>query len=184
MSPTATSSSAQSEASKYPPSDFSMKYAKVLAPNGKLVGPDVVFGEGGMFDKDVEEKTKLAFKVTMKKLEKFGQVAEENKDLLKTARIDQIVECFPNTLLKLLPSEIGKSKWTKKAKEVETWEHWWEMHDKVRTAVVYNFEPHWMLLSDKISNILELFPAISITQLINHPCGNNSFYPTTKLIQN
>ena len=147
MSPTGTSSSAQSEASKYPPSDFSMKYAKVLAPNGKLVGPDVVFGEGGMFDKDVEEKTKLAFKVTMKKLEKFGQVAEENKDLLKTARIDQIVECFPNTLLKLLPSEIGKSKWTKKAKEVETWEHWWEMHDKVRTVVVYNFEPHLMLLS-------------------------------------
>jgi len=97
----------------------------------KLVGPDVVFGEGGMFDKDVEEKTKLAFKVTMKKLEKFGQVSDENKGLLKTARIDQIVECFPNTLLKLLPSEIGKSKWTKKAKEVETWEHWWEMHDKI-----------------------------------------------------
>ena len=52
------------EAVKYPPSEFSVKYAKVLAPNGKLVGPDVVFGEGGMFDKDVEEKTKLAFKVT------------------------------------------------------------------------------------------------------------------------
>ena len=141
MSPTPTTSSAQSEASKYPPSDFSMKYAKVLAPNGKLVGPDVVFGEGGMFDKDVEEKTKLAFKVTMKKLEKFGQVSDENKDLLKTARIDQIVECFPNTLLKLLPSEIGKSKWTKKAKEVETWEHWWEMHDKVgkKYLVYYKF---------------------------------------------
>lgn len=68
MSPTATSSSAASElAMKYPPSEFSLKYAKVLAPNGKLVAPDVVFGEGGMFDKDVEEKTKLAFKVTMKK---------------------------------------------------------------------------------------------------------------------
>merc|ERR1712227_334090 len=129
--PGSATSSSPPEASKYPPSDFSMKYAKVLAPNGKLVGPDVVFGEGGMFDKDVEEKTKLAFKVTMKKLEKFGQVSDENKDLLKTARIDQIVECFPNTLLKLLPSEIGKSKWTKKAKEVETWEHWWEMHDKI-----------------------------------------------------
>ena len=61
----AGSSSAPSppEAAKYPPSEFSVKYAKVLAPNGKLVGPDVVFGEGGMFDKDVEEKTKLAFKV-------------------------------------------------------------------------------------------------------------------------
>ena len=67
MSPSATSST-PSEASKYPPAEFSVKYAKVLAPNGKLVGPDVVFGEGGMFDKDVEDKTKLAFKVTMKKV--------------------------------------------------------------------------------------------------------------------
>ena len=65
MSPGA--GSAPSEASKYPPTEFSLKYAKVLAPNGKLVSPDQVFGEGGMFDKDVEEKTKLAFKVTMKK---------------------------------------------------------------------------------------------------------------------
>lgn len=132
MSPTATSSSAASElAMKYPPSEFSLKYAKVLAPNGKLVAPDVVFGEGGMFDKDVEEKTKLAFKVTMKKLEKFGQVTDDNKDLLKTAKIDQIVECFPNTLLKLLPSEIGKTKWSKKAKEVTNWDIWWEIHDKI-----------------------------------------------------
>ena len=66
MSPPSTGS-AQSEASKYPPTEFSLKYAKVLAPNGKLVAPDQVFGEGGIFDKDVEEKTKLAFKVTMKK---------------------------------------------------------------------------------------------------------------------
>ena len=66
MSPPSTGS-AQSEASKYPPTEFSLKYAKVLAPNGKLVSPDQVFGEGGIFDKDVEEKTKLAFKVTMKK---------------------------------------------------------------------------------------------------------------------
>ena len=65
MSP--STGSAPSEASKYPPTEFSLKYAKVLAPNGKLVTPDQVFGEGGMFDKDVEEKTKLAFKVTMKK---------------------------------------------------------------------------------------------------------------------
>ena len=63
MSPSAASSSAQSEAAKYPPSEFSMKYAKVLAPNGKLVGPDVVFGEGGMFDKDVEEYVKNVSKL-------------------------------------------------------------------------------------------------------------------------
>ena len=42
-------------------------YPKVLAPDGKLMAPDVLFGEGGRFDKDVEDKTKLAFKVTMKK---------------------------------------------------------------------------------------------------------------------
>jgi len=129
MSP--STGSAPSEASKYPPTEFSLKYAKVLAPNGKLVTPDQVFGEGGMFDKDVEEKTKLAFKVTMKKLEKLGQVAEENKELLKLAKLDQIVECFPNTLLKMLPGEISKTKWSKKAKEVLSWEDWWEMHEKI-----------------------------------------------------
>ena len=90
----------------------------MLAPNGKLVGPSTVFGEDGMFDKDVEEKTKLAFKVTMKKLEKYNVVSECNKEHLKTYKVDQIVECFPNTLLKLLPNEIQKRKWTKKSKEV------------------------------------------------------------------
>ena len=49
-------------------------------------------------------------------------------------RMDQIVECFPNTLLKLLPDMISKTKWNKKAKEVETWEHWWEMHAKVTAS--------------------------------------------------
>jgi hypothetical protein len=55
--------SGASEASKYPPTEFSLKYAKVLAPNGKLITPEEAFGEGGLFDKDVEEKTRLAFKV-------------------------------------------------------------------------------------------------------------------------
>ena len=41
------------------------------------------------------------------------------------------MECFPNTLLKMLPGEISKTKWSKKAKEVVTWEDWWEMHEKV-----------------------------------------------------
>ena len=71
----------------------------------------------------------------MKKLDKFGQVSEESKALLKTAREDQIIECFPNTLLKLLPAEISKSKWNKKAKDVENWGHWWEMHDKVNNLL-------------------------------------------------
>merc|ERR1712183_70550 len=124
-------SSGPSEASKYPPTEFSLKYAKVLAPEGKLVGPDQVFGENGRFDKDVEEKTKLAFKVTMKKLDKLSQVAAENRELLKEAKVDQVVECFPNTLLKMLPGEIAKTKWSKKAKEVVSWDDWWEMHEKI-----------------------------------------------------
>ena len=60
----------------------------MLAPNGKLIPPDQVFGEGGLFDKDVEEKTKLAFKVTMKKLEKYNTASEFNKEHLKTAKVD------------------------------------------------------------------------------------------------
>ena len=59
----------------------------MLAPNGKLIPPDQVFGEGGLFDKDVEEKTKLAFKVTMKKLEKYNTASEFNKEHLKTAKV-------------------------------------------------------------------------------------------------
>ena len=31
----------------------------------------------------------------------------------------------------MLPGEISKTKWSKKAKEVVSWEDWWEMHDKV-----------------------------------------------------
>ena len=110
-----------------------MKFTKlqVLAPNGKLIPPDQVFGEGGLFDKDVEEKTKLAFKVTMKKLEKYNTASEFNKEHLKTAKVDQVVECFPNTLLKLLPNTIQKTKWTKKSKEVENWDIWWSMHEKI-----------------------------------------------------
>ena len=100
---------------------------QVLAPNGKLIPPDQVFGEGGLFDKDVEEKTRLAFKVTMKKLEKYNTVSEFNKEHLKTAKVDQIVECFPNTLLKLLPNTIAKTKWNKKSKEVENWDIWWDI---------------------------------------------------------
>jgi hypothetical protein len=44
------------------PFRFLTLFAQVLAPNGKLISPDEAFGEGGLFDKDVEEKTRLAFK--------------------------------------------------------------------------------------------------------------------------
>jgi len=101
------------------------------SPNTSLGDTNEVFGEGGCFDKDVEEKTKLAFKVTMKKLEKYNVASELNKEHLKTAKVDQIVECFPNTLLKLLPNTIQKTKWSKKSKEVVDWDIWWGMHEKI-----------------------------------------------------
>lgn len=127
------------EGSKYPPSEFSQKYAPVLAPKGKLVSPADVFGESGMYGKDVEDKTKQAFKVTMKKLEKLNAPTnDKNKEALAMERIDQIVECFPNTMPKELPDVIQKIKWTKPAKEVETWEHWWEMHEKIRKSLSKN----------------------------------------------
>ena len=107
------------EGTKYPPSEFSQKYAKVLAPDGKLVSPDEVFGEGKRFDKDVEEKTRLAFKVTLKKLEKMNIESEKNKANLEKERVDQIVECFPNTMPKNLPDKLSKMKWNKKAVEVK-----------------------------------------------------------------
>ena len=37
---------------------------------------------------------------------------------------NQIVECFPNTMPPNLPDILGKIKWTKEAKDVETWENW------------------------------------------------------------
>ncbi len=76
----------------YPPTEFSQKYGPVLAPKGKLVAPSDVFGEAGIFDKDVEEKTRQAFKVTMKKLDKLNSpVTEENlQGDLDREKIDQV----------------------------------------------------------------------------------------------
>lgn len=116
---------------KYPPTEFSQKYAAVLAPKGKLVSPSDVFGDGAVFGADVEEKTRQAFKVTMKKLDKLNSATEEHKEDLVRERIDQIVECFPNTMPKDLPELLQKCKWTKPANEIETWEHWWAMHERI-----------------------------------------------------
>jgi len=126
---------ASSEGTKYPPSEFSQKYSKVLAPDGKLVSPEDVFGEGKMFDKDVEEKTRLAFKVTLKKLEKMNIETEKNKGNLVKERVDQVVECFPNTLPKNLPDKLGKMKWSKKTAEVSSWADWWEMHQEIEAML-------------------------------------------------
>ena len=37
----------------------------------------------------------------------------------------------------MLPGEIAKTKWNKKAKEVLSWEDWWEMHEKVSPSTCY-----------------------------------------------
>ena len=78
----------------YPPTEFSQKYGPGLAPKGKLVAPSDVFGEGGLFDKDVEEKTRLAFKVTMKKLDKLNSPITDDsiKDDFDREKIDQVGE--------------------------------------------------------------------------------------------
>ena len=78
------------EVGRYPPTEFSQKYAAVLAPKGKLVSPADIFGEAGVFGEDVEEKTRQAFKVTMKKLDKINAKTEIHKDDIVRERIDQV----------------------------------------------------------------------------------------------
>ena len=75
---------------RYPPTEFSQKYAAVLAPKGKLVSPSDVFGENGVFGDDVEEKTRQAFRVTMKKLDKLNAKSEIHKEDLVREKIDQV----------------------------------------------------------------------------------------------
>ena len=79
---------------KYPPSEFSQKYASVLAPQGKLLSPKDVFGEGKPFGDDVKERTKEAFKLTVKKLDKLNQPSAKHKEDLARERIDQVGKSF------------------------------------------------------------------------------------------
>jgi hypothetical protein len=90
----------------------------VLAPGGRLAHPDEVFGEGKLFDKEVEDKTRLAFRVTMKKLDRLNTLTEERREELAREKIDQVVECFPNSLPEDLPKILGNTKWSRPAKEV------------------------------------------------------------------
>jgi len=120
---------------KYPPSEFSQKYARVLAPNGKLAHPNEVFGEGKLFDKEVEDKTKLAFRVTMKKLDKVNTVCEKKREDLAREKIDQVVECFPNSLPEDLPHILGKTKWDKSADQINSWDDWWLMHEQIEKSI-------------------------------------------------
>ena len=136
----------------------------MLAPNGRLSTPEEVFGEAKLFDKEVEEKTKLAFRVTMKKLDKLNTMSEERREELAREKIDQVisasklltssppppppfpppphpppplqvVECFPNSLPEDLPAILGNTKWGRSGKEVGSWEEWWSMHTKVEAAL-------------------------------------------------
>ncbi len=75
----------------YPPSEFSQKYAPVMAPNGELLTPKDVFGIGGPFAGGVaKDRTKQAFKVTIKKLEKLNAPSQKIKKELETERVDQV----------------------------------------------------------------------------------------------
>ena len=74
----------------YPPSEFSRKYADVFCPKGKLVSPKDVFGEKGCFDKAVEERTRKAFQLTLKKLEKLNTPSQFNKEVLELEKLDQV----------------------------------------------------------------------------------------------
>jgi len=159
---------------RYPPTEFSQKYAAVLAPKGKLVSPSDVFGENGVFGDDVEEKTRQAFRVTMKKLDKLNSKSELHKEDLVREKIDQIVECFPNTMPKELSDLVQKSKWTKPAKEIETWEQWWSMHQKIakplgKTAKVIH---NWWSFTEKAEvseeQILDSLKRL-VTGVLTHP---------------
>jgi len=159
---------------RYPPTEFSQKYAAVLAPKGKLVSPSDVFGENGVFGDDVEEKTRQAFRVTMKKLDKLNAKSEIHKEDLVREKIDQIVECFPNTMPKELSDLVQKSKWTKPAKEVETWDQWWSMHQKIakplgKTAKVIH---NWWSFTEKAEvseeQILDSLKRL-VTGVLTHP---------------
>jgi len=159
---------------RYPPTEFSQKYAAVLAPKGKLVSPSDVFGENGVFGDDVEEKTRQAFRVTMKKLDKLNSKSELHKEDLVREKIDQIVECFPNTMPKELSDLVQKSKWTKPAKEVETWDQWWSMHQKIakplgKTAKVIH---NWWSFTEKAEvseeQILDSLKRL-VTGVLTHP---------------
>ena len=57
---------------------------------GQLSEGVAVFGEDGMFGKDVEDKTRQAWKVTMKKLDKLNTPVDKFKDDLARERIDQV----------------------------------------------------------------------------------------------
>merc|ERR1712192_279803 len=71
----------------------------------------------------------------MKKLDKLNTLSEERREELAREKIDQVVECFPNSLPEDLPKILGKTKWSMPAKEMEGWDQWWGMHTQVEAAL-------------------------------------------------
>ena len=68
-----------------------------------------------------------------------------------------------------LPELLQKSKWTKPSKEVETWDHWWAMHQKIlkplqKTAKIIN---NWWSFTGKASP--NLGPNVMQPLLAAHP---------------
>jgi len=159
---------------KYPPSEFSQKYAKVLAPEGLLVAPEEMFGMGKPYGKDTEVKTMLAFKVTLKKLDAMNPITEQNKHKLKNEKIDQIVECFPGALPKDLPQLLAKGKWGKPSSQVTNWKEWWEVHPQIEKLLKDQcvLVQKWWKFIDRAypgdDEILESFKRI-VTGIITHP---------------
>lgn len=60
-----------------------------------------------------------------------------------------------------LPEMLQKTKWSKPTKEVETWDHWWAMHEKISKAlkktskVINNW---WSFTGDRLSNLFTFHP--------------------------
>ena len=60
--------------SEYPPAEFCRKYGRLLAPNGALLSPERAFALYKGADEHVQEKTRKALKVTLKRLRRSARV--------------------------------------------------------------------------------------------------------------
>ena len=70
-----------------------------------------VFGEGGPFaGGDVEEKTRQAFKITVKKLDKLNAPSEKHKEDLRRERLDQVRKFFLFSLSFFVKAVVARPK--------------------------------------------------------------------------
>lgn len=86
----------------------------------------------------------------------------------------QIVECFPNSMPKELPDVLQKIKWSKPAKEVETWDDWWAMHERILKGLRKNAKciDQWWEFTGKTSpgeaEVLESLKRL-VSGVLTHP---------------